>query len=313
MKKNTAVGIMLAIVALIILTCLGFTYDYFGKTNKFASAFFAMGVSVRQLVVKYTEAPTNGKIKILIVPGHEPNFGGAEYNGLLERDLNLQLANVLKNDLSNNPRFEITMARDKNGWNKDIANYISKNQTSIKSWISSKKTDMLRLVNNGKLKLVQPTIEHSTAPLQSAIFLYGINKWSAENKIDIVLHIHFNDNPKYKGQPNYEGFTIYVPERQYSNSVSSKVLADNLLEEISKIKDTSTMPQENPGVIEDQELIAIGRYNTSDSLSALIEYAYIYEPFMQDKEKRDDYINEAASSTAKAVNNFFESRTMFLN
>ena len=66
-------------------------------------------------------------------------------------------------------------------------------------------------------------------------------------------------------------------------------------------------------MIEDQELIAIGRYNTSDSLSALIEYAYIYEPFMQDKEKRDDFINEAASSTAKAVNNFFESRTMFLN
>ena len=313
MKRKTILVIVSVVIVVTILICLGFVSDYFGKTNKFASAFFAMGISVRELVVKYTEAPTNGKIKILIVPGHEPNFGGAEYRDLLERNLNLQLAMKLRDMLSNNSRFEIIMARDENGWNKDIENYVSNNQTSIRKWISAKKSDMLRLVDNGKLQLVTPTIEHATAPLQSAIFLYGINKWASNNNVDITLHLHFNDNPKYKGKPNYDGFSIYVPERQYSNSISSKVLADNLLEEISSIKNTSTMPQENSGVVEDQELIAIGRYNTSDSLSALIEYAYIYEPFMQVAKSRNNYIDKAASSTAKAISNFFESRTMFLN
>jgi N-acetylmuramoyl-L-alanine amidase len=313
MKNKILLGTLSVVLALTVLTCLGFASDYFGKTNKFATAFFAMGISVRELVVKYTEAPTNGKIKILIVPGHEPNFGGAEYKNLLERDLNLQLSERLQNDLIKNPRFEITLARDKNGWNKSIENYISKNQTYIKKWVSSKKTDMLRLIDNGKLRLISPIVDHTTVPPQSAIFLYGINKWAAENKIDIVLHVHFNDNPKYKGEPSYEGFSIYVPERQYSNSISSKVFADNLLEEISKIENTSTMPQENPGVIEDQDLIAIGRYNTSDSLSALVEYAYIYEPFMQNPELRNNFIDDAASSTARAIRNFFESRTMFLN
>jgi N-acetylmuramoyl-L-alanine amidase len=273
-----------------------------------AAAFFSMGISINDLISKYSDTEKNGKIKILLVPGHEPSFGGAEYKDLLERDLNLALSEKIKNILSINNKFEIITSRNTNGWNPELEKYVNNNKNEILVWINNMKSSMSKLVNNGKINVVNAEMGHSIAPLNSAIFLYGINKWAGENKIDIAIHLHFNDNPKYKGKPNYEGFSIYVPEKQYSNGTSSKILAKDLFDEISKIQKVSTMPEENVGIIEDQELIALGRYNTSDSLSVIIEYAYIYENFMQNKKLRNDFIEKSASSTANAINKFFESR-----
>jgi len=307
-NKKTIFGISFVSATFAVIISLGFFSDYLNKTNRFAAAFFSMGISVKELITRYSEAPSNGKIKILIVPGHESDFGGAEYKNLLERDLNLALALKLKTSLASNQKFEVIMERDSNGLNKDIENYILKNEDSILKWVGEKKQDMLSLVGEGKVSLVNVPVYHANAPSRAVVLLYGINKWAGENKIDIILHIHFNDNPKYKGKPNYEGFSIYVPESQYSNSTSSQVLAKDLFSEISKIKNVSTMPQENGGVIEDQDLIAVGSYNTSDSLSVLVEYAYIYESFMQKESLRNFFINNAASSTANALFNFFNSR-----
>ena len=293
--------------------CVFLNYNPFSlKTNNYGAAFFSMGATVKDLIVKYSLAPAASKIKILIVPGHEPDLGGAEYGSLLERDLNLELAEKIQNNLTKNDRFEIIMARDEKGWNPTIENYVNKNETKISSWKSQMKNEMLRLVNNGKVSLVTPQVYHANAIPHAVLFLYGINKWASENKIDIVLNVHFNDNPKYKGKPKYEGYSIYVPEKQYSNSASSKTLAENLMDELSKIKDKSTMPGENQGIVEDQELIAIGSYNTSDSLNVLIEYAYIYEDFMQATSTRNTFLEKAASSTSKALQDFFTSRTMFI-
>jgi N-acetylmuramoyl-L-alanine amidase len=267
-----------------------------------------MGISINDLISKYSDTEKNGKIEILLVPGHEPSFGGAEYKDLLERDLNLTLSEKIKNILSKNNKFEIITSRNINGWNPELEKYVNNNKNEILVWINNMKSSMSKLVNNGKINVVNAEMGHSIAPLKSAILLYGINKWAGENKVDIAIHLHFNDNPKYKGKPNFEGFSIYVPEKQYSNGTSSKILAKDLFDEISKIQKVSTMPEENVGIIEDQELIALGRYNTSDSLSVIIEYAYIYENFMQNKKLRNDFIEKSASSTANAINKFFESR-----
>ncbi len=311
MKRNVLAGLLILISIFSFLASTSFALSYIGKTNNFSAAFFALGISVKDLILKYTEAPQNGKIKILIVPGHEPNDGGAVYKNLIERDLNLKLAIKLKNYLSANPRFEIILARDENGWNPGLEKYVDNNEAAISSWIDSMKNQMYRLVNNGKIKSISPTVYHAEANPHATLFLYGINKWANDNKFDITIHVHFNDNPKYKGKPSYYGFTIYVPESQYSNSTSSKVLAENLFDEIYKIQYVSTMPGEDAGIVPEQDLIAIGRYNTSDTLSVLIEYAYIYEKFMRNKTKRNLFIDKAASSTAKAVNDFFQSRLIF--
>ncbi len=313
MKRSVLATLLVLISIFSYWAATSYTFSYVGKTNNVSAAFFALGISVKSLVERYSIAPQNGKIKILIVAGHEPNEGGTVYKNLKERDLNLQLADELKNKLSQNQRFQVVMARDDFGWNPDLENYVNNNELEIMSWVSDMKNQMSQLVNNGQIKLINPEVYHAKAATSAALFLYGINKWASDNKFDITIHIHFNDNPKYKGKPTYKGFAIYVPESQYSNSTSSKVLAQNLFDEIFKIQYTSTMPGEDLGIVPEQDLIAIGRYNTSDTLSVLIEYAYIYEKFMQDKTRRDLFINKAASSTAKAINDFFESRLGSIN
>jgi len=282
---------------------------YINKYSNSATVFFSTVISTEDLLKKYTSSVEQEKVvKILIVPGHEPDLGGAIYKGLKERDLNLLLSEKVRKILGKNIKFEIIVSRDTNGWNPTLENYVNTNNAEILSWVNDKKKVMNELVETGKISVVKSEMGHMRAPLNSAIFLYGINKWAGENKIDIVMHLHFNDNLKYKGKPTYAGFSIYVPEKQYSNSTSSKDFANFIVPELLKIQKVSTMPEESNGVNEDQELISMGRYNTSNTLSVLIEYAYIYEGFMQKTKTRNAFIDKAAASTARAINNFFESK-----
>ncbi len=305
---------LFSILILLAIFSLGISFRAiaFDGQSSISAAFFSAGISVKDLITKYVYGTSEQKIKILIVPGHEPNFGGAEYNGLKERDLNVELAQKISEQLMKNGRFDITLSRDNERWNPNIINYINDNWDSIVAWVKEKKNEMFKLENEGVVKSTSPIVYHAKAQLSPAIRLYGINKWAEKNNIDIVIHVHFNDNPKYKGEPNYQGFTIYVPEKQYSNSTSSKVLAQNIFDEISKIQRVSNLPGESGGITEDQDLIAVGSYNTSDSLSVLIEYAYIYEDFMQSTSTRNDFIDRAAYSTSKAVEDFFLSRSYFI-
>ena len=309
MIKNKIIsGVLLILLVIFLYNSKYCIYQYVKQVNNYSAAFFSIGISIDDLLHKYSDTTKNEKIKILLVPGHEPDFGGAEYKNLVERDLNLILSEKIKTILEKNHKFDVISTRYDNGWNFKLQKYITDNKSSIQSWIKTMKNEMMRLVNDGKIMKVNSKMGHTIVSTNTAINLYGINKWADDEKIDMTINIHFNDNPKYKGKPNYEGFTIYIPEKQYSNSSSSEILAKDLFNEISKIEKPSTMPEENTGIVEDQELIALGSYNTVNSLSVLVEYAYIYENVMQSTTTRDDFMDEAASSTAAAINKFFESR-----
>lgn len=248
---------------------------------------------------------SNKKIKILIVAGHEPDAGGAdEFKAIKERDLNLQLSIELKKDLEKDNNIEVTMVRDENGWNKELESYVKTNKTEIMKWVSESKQKMLAKVDAGDIEIINPDLKHNEAATNAVLFLYGTNKWIEEKNIDVVFHVHFNNNPKYKGKPNYRGYAIYVPEKQFSNSSSSKIFANYLNEEMYKIQKKSNMPQEKETVIESQELIAVGSYETLKIPSAVIEYAYIYEPIMLSSSTRNNFINKAASSTAVAIEKY---------
>lgn len=247
----------------------------------------------------------NKKIKILIVPGHEPNAGGAdEFKKIKERDLNLQLSKILKDDLSSNQNIEVVLARDDNGWNSDLKNYVETSSTTIMKWVADMKNKMFAKVDAGEMKLINPDMKHNDATTEAVLYLYGTNKWIAENNIDLVLHVHFNNNPKINGKPNYSGYTMYIPEHQYKNSSSSRIFANYINEEISKIEKKSNMPQEKDTIIEDQELIATGNYDTLKIPSVVVEYAYIYEPIIVSSSTRNKFIITAASSTATAIENY---------
>lgn len=275
---------------------------------------FALGISallaISQIAETSNSSPSvlslNKKIRILLVPGHEPNDGGAIYGKIKERDLNLQLSTEIKNILSANPNFEIIMARDQNGWNNDLKNYVTTGSTAIMSWVLNMKNKMLAKINSGQFKIINPAMKHNDATSEAVLYLYGTNKWIEENNIDLVLHIHFNNNPKYKGKPNYSGYCMYVPDSQYGNASTSRIFANYLNGEISKIENKSNMSQEKDTIISDQELIAIGNYDVLKIPSVLVEYAYIYEPMIISSDTRNIFIDKAASSTATAIESYIQ-------
>lgn len=283
-------------------------FSYIGKN--YTAVFFQQGISIAQLQNKYNAATykkNQPKIRIMIVPGHEPNFGGSSYGGVNERDMAVDLANSLRGFLQNNSHYEVIVARTKDAWNPDIEKYFKDHWDDIVVFIKENKEQMVRLVNNGSVRMATEGISHSSAPQNVAIRLFGINKWNNENAIDIAIHIHFNDyerrNLSVPGE--YTGLAIYVPEKQYSNSATTKAIANSVYKRLSKYNAVSNFPKEDVGVVEDQELIAIGSRNTLDAPSMLIEYGYVYEPQFSDPTVRESTLKDLAFQTYLGLQDFF--------
>lgn len=277
------------------------------RINNLAGPFFTPSITVGELTQKKVEAEYGPRrLRILIVPGHEPAYGGAEYGELKEREMVLFVASNLKKYLEQKTIYDITITRDENGWNPTFANYFTANWDRIESFRLSSKTEMDRLLSNGSV-FATSTPFHNEARADVARRLFGINLWANENDIDIVLHLHLNDYPRKKVSlpGDYQGFVIYVPEKQYSNAEASKAVANSITNRLSYYFTPSTMPGEVETVVEDQELIAVGRYNTADPVSVLIEYGYIYEQGLSNEEIRPLILREYAFQTYLGVEDFF--------
>lgn len=259
-----------------------------------------------------TQTISNKKVRILIVPGHEPNYGGAEFGTVTERDMAMELANDLHRLLNGNPRYEVFTTRTGSAWDKTFSDYFTNSSESILEWRQAHVNEILDLIKVGKFKPYEPLVYHNNATTDVMTRLYGIDKWVNENDIDIVIHIHFNDNPRRRiAKPGeHSGFAIYVPEKQYDNSTTTQVLADTVFKRLSKYNPVSDLPGEDSGIVEEQELIAIGPYNSVDAASMLIEYGYIYEPQFQDREVRALALNDLAFETYLGLEDFFRNSAM---
>ncbi len=284
-------------------------FSYVG--NNFTAVFLHTPViTISQLQKKYDTAErSKTKIRILVMPGHEPDYGGAEYGDLKERDMTVDLARYLEGFIKNNNHYEVVLARDKDNWHPTLANYFNTYWNDIISFFKERKSETLHLVNSGTVKKIENGLIHNSARQDVALRLYGINKWSNENKIDIAIHIHFNDYPRKNSSEagKYSGFAIYVPEKQYANSTTTGVIANSIFKRLSKYNAVSDFPREEDGIVEEQDLIAIGSYNTLDVPSMLIEYGYIYEPQFADPIVRDSTLKDLAFQTYLGLQDFFGS------
>src|SRR5437868_3753787 len=86
-----------------------------------AAVFFVQSITVEKMRGDYlamntvgdplTSTPTSpaapSKVKILIVPGHEPDFGGTAFGSIYERDIAVDIAEDLARLLGQNPRYEV--------------------------------------------------------------------------------------------------------------------------------------------------------------------------------------------------------------
>ena len=274
----------------------------FIKIIIFGSTFLFIFLSFSQL----SRAETSSPIKILLVPGHDNEIWGSQYGNLKEATMNLAVATRIYNLLKKDIRFEVYITRDKNGYTKEFADYFNNNQADILAFVQNKKQQMQNNIASGQfIQKVNPP--HLTASPDVALRLYGFNKLADENKMDAVIHIHFNDYPR----PNawtlgkYRGFVIYVPDGQLSNWKESGQLAADIFTQLHKKYITSTYPPELGGLVPDQKLIALGANDTLNASvrSILIEYGYIYR-FGNNATRSNNY-TDMANRTVAGIKNYF--------
>lgn len=280
--------------------------------RQIAGPFFAEKITPEDIKKNYQ----TGKVKILIVPGHDNDSYGTKYKNIKEADLNAELANNLLDYFKNEPKFETFITRGRNGNYLDwFHNYLKNNEQAIREFRTASQKIMAEALKNGDVA-ENNIIYHNEAADYDSLKLYAINKWSNENNVDIVLHIHFNDYPgrniNRKGE--HSGFSIYIPEKQLPNHRSSSELGTSIKKQLEKYFSKSDLPQEklSDAFIEDQELIAIGSNASRDGASVLIEYGYIYEPSLEKEDSRSAIVKELAYQTKIGFKNFFEGEQLSL-
>lgn len=270
--------------------------------------------SIAEIQSHYNPQPTAApdgirRVRILLVPGHEPDYGGAEFGTIKERNMTVELARDLQQFLGNNNHYQVFVTRDTASWNPTFSNYFKSDWTGIKDWEEAHKDEILNLIRLGEFHPVTPEVFHNNAPTNVALRLYGIDKWADENDMDIVLHIHFNDYPYHGRAPGkYSGFAIYVPQNEYDNSTTTEALANSIFKRLSKYNAVSDLSGESSGIVQDQDLIAIGAYNSVNAASMLIEYGYIYEPQFTSDSLRSAAIKDLAFQTYLGLEDFFDSQ-----
>ncbi|MDO8664646.1 MAG: N-acetylmuramoyl-L-alanine amidase [Candidatus Liptonbacteria bacterium] len=286
-------------------------YNITNFKNFFAGIFFVASTSEKYLKAKYAEAENGGEpIKILVVPGHDGVSVGAQFKNVKETDLTAELGEYLAEFFGGNKKFEIILSRDKDGYSSEFSSYFEKERSSIESFMKTYRLYMKTAIDSGLVNNNQ-IVSHNEALPNGAIKLYGINKWANENNVDIVIHIHFNDHPGHPvNQPGkYSGFAIYVPEKQYSNSEASMAIARKIFDWLNAYGAPSDMPLESSGIVEEQELIAVGSNNALNPAGMLIEYDYIYEPQFLYPETRQATLKELAFQTYSGIKDFFENNS----
>ncbi|MES2668725.1 MAG: peptidoglycan-binding protein [Patescibacteria group bacterium] len=268
---------------------------------------FEETASVRDLAAAYQSAASGGeRVRILIMPGHEPNFGGAQFKGFYERELVVDIAERLAGELRSDPSFEVLVARGNEGWNRDLTRYFDREEDEIEEFVEDQKEDMEKLEDRGGIDEQEEQAEHNKAPEDVALRLYGVNKWANENDVDLVLHLHLNDETGHgDSEPGiHSGSAIYVPDPVFGNAKASKAVAQPIFERLQATNATSTFGLETKGIVEDRDLIAIGANNTAEIASILIEYGYIYEPRITEG-AREQVFADYAYQTALGVKDFF--------
>lgn len=309
LMKRAFIFLLLALVCITVFAvavpAVAKTFSFENAKKLFSSIFFIESTTTEALRGSYLSGE---RIRVLIVPGHDDEAWGTEFRRVRESDMTALLGEELTLLLSSDAHYEPILVRNRNGYAKEFEDYFKSATASVKAFVANKKQIMKDLMKRGMLEREDGVI-HNNAPSDIAYRLYAINKWANEHGVDMVVHIHFNDYPGRRASKAgvYNGFSIYVPDAQYSNAKPSGVLGDMLAKKLAVFLAPSNLPGESgrAGVVSDQTLIALGSYNTLDPASVLVEYGYIYEPRFLDMAVRNIELRELAFQTYLGLNRFF--------
>jgi N-acetylmuramoyl-L-alanine amidase len=272
---------------------------------------FLVWTNIAKNKTEFNTAPvvtTPEPFTILIVPGHDTTTGGAHFKNLYERDVVVEVANNISTLLSQNPKYKVIVARDTQTWNPIFANYFADNQQTILDFKNAHQAAYKLLVNSGEQKVVPDMGEHTLASKKTAIELYGINKWADENKVDLIIHLHFNNsNRKNISLPgSHSGFDMFIPEKQSVNATTSRTIGEDIYKELEK-KFHPEAPGYFNSLFEDQSLIALGAFKTLTKPAVLIEYGYIYDKILQTDTSRKQALEHMAEQTVAGIQDYMNS------
>ena len=244
----------------------------------------------------------NRLVNVLIVPGHDDEYWGTEFKGIKEVELNRIVAQKLYEYLSQEEGINPVLASTESGYNSIFENYFRREENKIEKFIKETKKDFSKKIDEEEFLQIEKNF-HNVAPDEVVYRLYGINRWINNQDFDLVIHIHFNDHAgrKWNKVGKYDGFSIYTPGKLFANYDVSRKLADSVFEELKKIRPVSNLEEEQDGVIEDHELIALGANESLEAGSILIEYGYIYEPVFLDPATRDTSLDYFAYATYSGI------------
>src|SRR5665213_3140096 len=105
---------------MIVLALLGgFCYAYFNflgssTYTRLTSMTAGVGgaISLADVRSDYSGGVFSQKVRILIVPGHEPDYGGAQFGSLDERNLVVEIGQDLQQYLQTNSNYQVFITRD---------------------------------------------------------------------------------------------------------------------------------------------------------------------------------------------------------
>jgi len=267
---------------------------------------FRQTITPQDLKSKYQ---TNS-LKILVVPGHDNEYPGAEYGGLREADLTLSTAKALVGLFKGDPHFQVFTTRNftTGRYTEEFGRYFVSEKAAIEKFRADSSKLMHSLIVNNVAE-DKSTPYHGFASSEVSERLYGINKWANDHGIDIVIHLHFNNYPRANdSSPGaYNGFAMYIPEPQFPNAVASNDLARSVFKVLKNNFSVSNFPPEAQGVVADQDLIAVGSNASLDKAAFLIEYGYIYEAQFRNAAVRAKILPELAYFTFVGLTRYFES------
>jgi len=267
------------------------------------------GVTITTQDLQETYEDEYEELHILLVPGHDLKHHGTQFGDLTEEKINRVLSRHLHSYLSDDSRFKVTTVRDleSGAYTEAFRRYFYREREDIRDFMQERRKMMREKIAEGKVDR-NVSISHNFAPSDVAVQLYGINKWANEQDIDLLLHVHFNDHAgrRHGRTGKYNGFSIYVPERQYPNAAASHAFAAHIFDHLKRYNPPSDFRLEDAGVIEAQELIALGSNASQRGASVLIEYGYIYEDRFTHPEIRSVLTRELAYQTYRGIKSYFE-------
>jgi N-acetylmuramoyl-L-alanine amidase len=261
---------------------------------------------VQSRLVKHEEviapAPVPKPLKVLLVVGHDDEMWGAKYGDLREVDLNRSLANKIYNLLKKDPAsFDVSVTQSFSGYHPHFQQFLTDHEVRIRDFRKERLENYSKEITPHE---ESPELVFNKAPDRVAQILYGVNLYATEINADLVLHVHFNDYPgrPYGRAGQYAGFAVYTPAPNLKNSRTSRTFADSLFDNLKQVSSPSNLPVENNGLMETDDLIAVGARNSLHIPSVLVEYGYIAEPRFNSV-NREEELNKLAEATFQSLKN----------